>query len=225
MSGPYDLVGDDDDDFGSVGALDDWDDDEDEDDILIGDEDDDDEDDDYLLDALSVSGMGDTEIVGHDDDEIGAKRRRRRRRSRRTRRAKKGSALRKILLRNAGAVLHRGVNTRRRYPLGITPDSVAAGASVQLPAAAPQSLFRPERLIIPSDIAFDFGVSDIKVGNTSQFAQSSEVPAALFSEVAIDSNVNFDTAEVGNQISIAVRNKTAGAIEFTAGFVGTVAKP
>jgi hypothetical protein len=48
------------------------------------------------------------------------------------------------------------------------------------------------------------------------------VPAALFTEVSIDTHVHFKTAEIGNQISVSVRNKTAGDIEFSAGIIGTV---
>jgi len=83
-------------------------------------------------------------------------------------------------------------------------------------------MFRPERLVIPSDIAFDFGVQDVKVGNTSQLVSGGEVPAALFTEVAIDTHVHFKTAEIGNQMSVSVRNKTGAPIEFSAGVVGTV---
>ncbi len=66
---------------------------------------------------------------------------------------------------------------------------------------------------------------DVKVGNQSQLVQSVEVPAALFSEVAIDTHVTFDTAEVGNQISVQARNKLAvGSVDFTAGMLGSIAK-
>jgi hypothetical protein len=194
----YDLVGDDD--FGGIGA-----------DVLFGDEGDE------LLRALSVSGdddvedliggLGNTEIVGAAPKKKAA--------------IKK--ALRKIAMRNAGAVVKTGLDRRRRYPLGFVPTVVPAATSALIPSA-PQNLFRPERLVIPSDIAFDFGVVDIKVGNQSQLVQSVEVPGALFSEVAIDTNVTFDTAEVGNQVSVQARNKTLAAIEFTAGLIGTIAK-
>ncbi len=207
MSG-YDLVGedwDDDDDMGGIGA-------DDVEDILfgldvIGDDDDDDE---YLEDLL-VEGAGDTEIIG------------RKVKRRRKGGAKRAAALRRMVMRNAGAVINTGLNRRRRYPLGFVPTTIAAGASSQIPAA-PQNLFRPERLVIPSDIAFDTGVRDIKVGNTSQLVQSVEVPAALFSEVAINTGVTFDTAEVGNQVSVDARNKSGLAFEFSAGLVGTIAK-
>jgi hypothetical protein len=173
---------------------------------LIGD------DPDALLEALAVSGMGDLLVSGDGSSEIiGA-----------VAPAQK-AALAQITRRNAGAVVQRELDRRRRYPLGVVPTSITAGTQSQIPAS-PQNLFRPERLVVPSDIAFDSGVVDIKVGNVSQFVQSAEVPGALFSEVAINTGVNFDTAEIGNQISATIRNKSAVTFEFSAGFVGTIAK-
>lgn len=188
-------------DFGSIGA-----------DVLFGAGDSD------VLEALAVSGGG-YDIVGGDGSSeiigaelIGAAA------------AGNKAALRQIAMRKAGAVVQNQLKNRRRYPLGFVPTEVDSGDAATIPAA-PQNLFRPERLVIPSDICFDFGVQDIKVGNQSQFAQSVEVPAAVFSEVSIDTNVTFDTAEVGNQISILVRNKgTTDDLEFTAAAIGTIAK-
>lgn len=195
MSG-YDLVGYGGSDFGGVGA-----------DLLLAGVQDliGDGEDDSLLDALAVSGAGDTELIGA------------------VKKAKANAALKQLAMRNAGAVMKRGLDRRRRYPLGFVPTSIAAATSSAIPAA-PQNLFRPERLVIPSDIAFDSGVRDIKVGNQSQLVQSVEVPGALFSEVAINTGVTFDTAEVGNQVSVDIRNKSALAFEFSAGLVGTIAK-
>ena len=201
IMGGYELVGDDDD-FGSIGA------------DLIGDDMD-------LLEALAIEGLEDDEIIsGAGDTEIvGASRRGRGG----SRKARKMAELRRLVAKNAGAVVNRGLDRRRRYPLGFIPTVIAAGTSSAVPSA-PQNLFRPERLVIPSDIAFDLGVRDIKVGNQSQLVQSAEVPAALFSEVAINTGVTFDTAEVGNQVSVDVRNKSAAALEFSAGLVGAIAK-
>lgn len=196
MSG-FDIVGDDD--YGSIGYAED----------LIGDDD--------FLDSLIegeeedleelISGDGSSEIIGAASAATG----------------KRKKALRALAMRNAGAVINRGLNRRRRYPLGFVPTAIAAATTIQIPSA-PQNLYRPERLVIPSDIAFDIGVGDIKIGNQSQLVQSVEVPAALFSEVAINTGVTFDTAEVGNQVSLVCRNKSAAALEFTAGLVGTIAK-
>jgi hypothetical protein len=188
----------------------DGDDDNDDDnyaDLISGDEDDD------LLESLSVQGYSAPEIMGA---------------VKILRAAKKGNRGRKlvnaVIERNAGMVINRPVNRRRRSPSGFARVVVSGpGGTAQVPSA-PQNLFRIERLVVPSDIGFDFSLLDIKVGNVSQLVQSLEVPAAMFSEVAIDTNVYFDTAQVGNQISLSVLNKTGGDIEFTAGMLGSVAK-
>lgn len=184
-----------------------------------------------------VGGMGTSEIVGgdgDDDDEqfgadedllnalsIGAARRGKHKKASAFRRAAQKIAAYRKIDPGAVAVRQRDLSTRRRFPLGFQPTTVSAGATSNIPAA-PQDMFRPERLVIPSDIAFDFGVQDVKVGNTSQLVSGGEVPAALFTEVSIDTHVHFKTAEIGNQISVSVRNKTSGDIEFSAGIIGTV---
>lgn len=157
------------------------------------------------LDQL-ISGDGTSEIIGSSAPKAAKKR-----------------ALKQLAMRSAGAVIKRGLDRRRRYPLGVVPTTITSGSNATIPTT-PQNLFRPERLVIPSDIAFDIGVTDVKVGNQSQFVETSEVPGSLFSEVAINTGVTFDTAEIGNQISVALRNKSLADVEFTAGFVGTIAK-
>jgi hypothetical protein len=195
----FDIVGDDDDDYGSIGL----------DPQVVGD------DMGFLnslvsgeLDAL-ISGDGTSEIIGAAARSNGN--------------AKKKAALKQLAMRSAGAVIKRGLDRRRRYPLGVVPTTITAGNNATIPTT-PQNLFRPERLMVPSDIAFDIGVTDVKVGNQSQFVETSEVPATMFSEVAVNTGVTFDTAEIGNQISVALRNKSLADVEFTAGFVGTIAK-
>jgi hypothetical protein len=163
-------------------------------------------DDEALLQALSVSGSGMTEIIGA-AQAAGARK-----------------ALAAVKAKKGMAVVENSPSRRRRMPLGFVPTTVVASGSATIPGA-PQNIYRTERLMIPSDIAFDLGVTDMKVGNQSQFVQTTEVPAVLFSEVAINTGVEFDTAEVGNQISLAVRNKdTVNDVVFTAAAVGTVAK-
>lgn len=213
MSDVYDIVGD----------LDDDDEDEDEFEGSIGEDyemigaDDDDEDEDELLEALSVSGAGDSELIG-------ARRSRRGRlAAKRRRNAMRRRIRRNILAKNAGLIRKVNLQSRRRNPLGFVPTSIPALSTLQVPSA-PQNLFRPERLVIPSDIVFDIGLSDIKVGNVSQLVQSAELPGAIFSEVAIDTNVMWDTAEIGNQVSLSIRNKSGAAIEFTGALLGAIAK-
>lgn len=193
----FDIVGDDDDDYGSIGM----------DPQFVG------ADDMSFLNSL-VSGHLDALISGDGTSEIiGAA----------PKAAQKKQALKQLAMRSAGAVIKRGLDRRRRYPLGVVPTTITSGDTETIPTT-PQNLFRPERLVIPSDIAFDIGVTDVKVGNQSQFVETSEVPGSLFSEVAINTGVTFDTAEIGNQISVQIRNKSLSDVEFTAGFVGTIAK-
>ena len=194
----FDIVGDDDDDdYGSIGL----------DPQFVG------ADDMNFLNSL-VSGHLDALISGDGTSEIiGAA----------PKSAAKKKALKQLAMRSAGAVIKRGLDRRRRYPLGVVPTTITSGDTETIPTT-PQNLFRPERLVIPSDIAFDIGVTDVKVGNQSQFVETSEVPGSLFSEVAINTGVTFDTAEIGNQISVQIRNKSLSDVEFTAGFVGTIAK-
>lgn len=171
--------------------------------------------DEELLDALSISGAGNTEIVGSGGYEIiGARRA-----------AAAQNQAKQIAMKHAIAVRQQALSKRRRFPLGFVPTAVAGGgATTAVIPAAPQNLFRAERVTVPSDIAFDFGVIDIKVGNSSQLVSGGEVPAAIFTEVAIDNEVTFDTAEVGNQITITVRNTNAGALTFRGALMGTIAK-
>lgn len=194
----YDILGADDDDlFGSIGA------------------------DEDLLDALAISGMGNSDIVG--TELIGATPARQVASNRAMLALRKRQAAQKLAAKHAAAVVQRDLNKRRRYPLGFLRTSVLAGATSNIPAA-PQNLFRPERLVIPSDIAFDFSVTDIKIGNQSQFVQNVAIPGAIFSEVAIDTAVYFDTAEVGNQVTVSVTNNTANPVVFSAAALGTIAK-
>jgi hypothetical protein len=172
---------------------------------VIGDDDDDDD----LLEAMTVSGAGNTDIIGAVKKAAKA--------------LVKKKVAQRVAQRNAGVVRQVGLQNRRRNPLGLVPTLIGAGVSIQVPAA-PQNLFRAERLVVPSDIALDFGIADIKVGNVSQLVQATELPGAMFSEVAIDTGVSWDTAEVGNQISVTARNKSAAPIEFSAALLGTIAK-
>jgi hypothetical protein len=123
---------------------------------------------------------------------------------------------------NAVAVRTRRLDRRRRFPCGFDAKTVAASAT-DTAFSAPQFLFRPERIVVPSDIAFDLRVLDVKVGQTSQLVSGAPLPAAIFSEVAIDTNVSFRTAEIGNQIQLQLQNTTAAPVGFSAALIGTVA--
>jgi hypothetical protein len=173
---------------------------------LIGEEDDD------FLEALATAGGGegwsDPELVGL------AKKRR----------SGAAAALKQqILARNAGMVINRPINRRRRYPSGFTAVTLLTLASGQSPSA-PQNMFRIERFVAPSEVSSDATIDDIKVGNQSQLVQSLPLPATMFSEVAIDTNVWFDTSQIGNQVSVSLTNISLATQTFRFGMIGSVAK-
>lgn len=174
----------------------------------------------YDDDEGSIGGLGNTEIigldevVGGDDDLLDALS---------VSGAPKGRATlaRKIKNKRAVVVTDQPLRNRRRFPIGFVPTTVVAATTANI-TSNPQNVFRPERFVVPSDIAFDFGLVDLKVGNESQFVSGGEVPCAAFTEVSIDTDVSFKTAEVGNQLIASVRNKDAvNDIEFTAAMIGT----
>ncbi len=95
----------------------------------------------------------------------------------------------------------------RRLVLGMSSTgAVAAGAVVSI-TARPQNLaFKPQRIVIPSTIAPDFLITDIKVGNVSQVVQSSTLPAEAFTQQLFDGMMEMDTVQ---NIAGAPRNFNA----------------
>lgn len=124
---------------------------------------------------------------------------------------------------NAVAVAQRQLTTRRRQTLGFTPAiDVQPGDPFELRAEI-QEVFRLERLIIPSEIAPFVVITDAKVGTISQFANNAPIPASMFSEVSTFTNVDWRTANLGNDIVLVCLNIGAQAIDVYAGAVGTTA--
>lgn len=166
---------------------------------------------DDLLEDI-VSGLGNTELVGYDYDEtgeIGATRNRRHRRQH----APVGRRM---------GVVEEPLKALRRLAIGFGP-SVYTASLQQDVSTLPQVVFRPERLFIPSDIAFDFIVIDVKIGNRSQLVAAGALPGAMFSEVSVDVFTHWDTAEVGNQIVLTMQNIATASRTFRGAMLGAAA--
>ncbi len=117
----------------------------------------------------------------------------------------------------------RKVEERRRIllcPFG--PNVLAAGASANI-QVQPQDLFRPERLVIPSDLAFFFALTDFKIGQKSVFTAAGQLPCATFTEPAQGVRLLPDTSNVGNVVTLAVTNIDAASRTFRAAIIGTAA--
>ena len=108
----------------------------------------------------------------------------------------------------------------RRFPLGITPTNIGAGASLSI-NVQPQTYFRAERLFVPATIGPFFSIRDIKVGNVSQFPANVEVPAEIFSQTGVDTDIRLDTNDPSIFLSVDILNISLAAAVFRGAFIGT----
>lgn len=108
----------------------------------------------------------------------------------------------------------------REYPLGfVSAAPVAAGAQAQV-VSQPQVVFRPARLVIPSDIAGQFVIDQLLVGKNSQFASAAPNPARVFAENAVGVGLGMDTAQISQNVTIVVTNIGGAAATFRASVIG-----
>ena len=171
-------------------------------------------------DSLGDDSLG-AEFVGDDslgDDAMGAAIRRRRRSGNLSkqqvaqalarRRIQSGAVLRSVAPRNA-----------REYALGLGSTTVAGNSSANI-NVQPQVIFRPERLVVPSNIAVDFLITDIKVGKNSQLDSTGALPAVMFTENAFGVRLKMDTAQISMFVTVSVTNQNPASRQFQGGLVG-----
>lgn len=127
---------------------------------------------------------------------------------------------RQIAMRGSPAVVvNRAPTKSRLYPQGFGPTTIAAGATVNI-IVQPQVAFKGKRLVIPSDFAGAVLVNDIKIGNNSQLPSSNPLPGRAFTEMAFGVNIDFDTAQISQQISMSITNTSGASITFSACIFG-----
>jgi hypothetical protein len=108
----------------------------------------------------------------------------------------------------------------REFVIGFGPTVILA-LSTAIFQAQPQLIFRGSRLVIPSALANNFSINDIRVGKDSQAVSSNPLPAAVFSELAVGVNLGLDTATPGIIITLSVSNTTNAQQTFAAALIGT----
>ena len=177
--------------------------------------------DDILGDLLDGEFVGDgsdgSQAWGESGDDIlGAVVRKKRQNARKqamardlmARRVASGALLRSVPPRNA-----------REYALGLGSTSVAGTSSANI-TVQPQVIFRPERLVVPSNLAVDFLITDIKVGKNSQLVSTGALPAVMFTEQAFGVRLKMDTAQISMFVTVSVTNQNPAARNFQGGLVG-----
>lgn len=112
----------------------------------------------------------------------------------------------------------------RLFPIGFESSTpVPAGSTVSV-QTQPQDLFKCRKFVVPSSVAPNFKINDIKVGNISQFSSSSPVHAEAFTPDSVDCQVEFDTSAVSQIISVIAQNISGGDEFFYAIMYGYVAR-
>lgn len=188
-------------------------------------------------DDLEAQGelQGDVEYVGDDDegggggggDEellalmeealIGAKGRRGRGRRFRQGRGRRGRGRR-----FGTTVVRKKQQTAYSWPVPIDSiTNVNPGTSRSI-TTNPQKLFKPERLVVPSNLASLFTIDDIKVGTRSQFAANGSLPASTFSEQAVAVPLDIETVQAAIDLVTDVTNISGGAVRFRGSWIGRV---
>jgi hypothetical protein len=106
-------------------------------------------------------------------------------------------------------------------------DHVVGFGSTVVPAHVPctvsvpaQVAFRPERLVIPQDVARHFQVTDFQVNGRRQLSSVGAVPAGMFSDQSPAVFLEADVARPGELVSVTVVNRSDDDQVFQCGLCG-----
>ncbi len=114
----------------------------------------------------------------------------------------------------------------REWPLGFFQSGIGSKTGAIDIISRPQIPFLGERLVIPASKAELFTLIDIKVGNRSQFANSTAIPPYIFTTGDVSSmKIKLDPADIGQDIALVVENVTEDPQTFQAALIGTAAQP
>jgi len=146
------------------------------------------------------------------DDDLGASKR-----SARSNAVKQAMQRKRIA---AGALLRNlPPRSAREFVIGLGSTALPGLSSANI-AVQPQVIFRPERIVIPSNLAADFLITDIKVGKNSQLVSPGAIPAVVFVENAFGVRLKMDTAQIAQFITISVTNQNGAARNFQGAIIG-----
>jgi hypothetical protein len=120
----------------------------------------------------------------------------------------------------AGALLRTlPPRSAREFIIGFGSTAIPGLASANI-NVQPQVIFRPERIVIPSHIAANFLITDIKVGKNSQLVSPGAIPAVVFVENAFGVRLKMDTAQIAQFITISVTNQNNAPRNFQGAIIG-----
>jgi hypothetical protein len=137
--------------------------------------------------------------------------------------AAKAAANALIAAKQMGGKVVQQQQPRREYNQTLPCTSLAIGAGLTRDIQLnPQRPFRPEYFRASSThTAPFFVITAYSIGQDNQFVGPGSIPCDLFSEVALHSQVEAYTANLGNLITLTVQNIDTNTRDFRAAFFGT----
>lgn len=124
----------------------------------------------------------------------------------------------------ATLVEDKAYTARRRFPLGITSGvEIPGGATANIRVQANQP-FRPSRLMVGSNIAPRFTMSDFRIGMEPQFMSNDPISCVSFAENATEGGFQCDTVQTAQVISFTVTNVSNVATVFLATLWGVTVR-
>lgn len=84
--------------------------------------------------------------------------------------------------------------------------TIAAATAATVTARPQVKAYRPQRIVVAASIAGFFTISDIKVGNQSQFVQAGTIPAEAFVQSAFGVAMRMDTVQTAQDFVFQVNN-------------------
>lgn len=132
-------------------------------------------------------------------------------------------AVKQALARRAVAVRNRQFTKRRTFLLGLNSLAVGAGLNFQI-NARPQYPFTTTRFLIPATFAPNFVINQINIGQQPVLVAAGAIPAEAFTEVAVGVQTIWDTAAIGNEVTVDATSIAAAAADFRSVMFGTAVK-
>jgi hypothetical protein len=134
----------------------------------------------------------------------------------------RNAMLHALAQRHAAALTPRAFTKSREYTLGFSgsPSAIAGGATAVL-KAQPQVPFKGRRLIIPSDVAGALIINNLIVGKNPVLVSADPVAARAYTELGVGVDLNMDTAQISQLISLSMTNTSGASVSVTPTLIGT----
>ena len=110
----------------------------------------------------------------------------------------------------------------RLQPVGCNVETDIAVGATGVATTRPQKVFKPERFTVPDTVAPDFLIDGIFVGVYLQSPSNTAIPAEAFLPTSIYSNVDFETCQISQELTVRARNRGGAPRPFFSTFFGRV---